>query len=163
MTVFVSFSDFKCQSKKDNTNAILRVTSGLNECHDISGHVPVTGSMFGLAWDKIGFCLKTIHFFLLFFASSAKLSVLHGSWKSASLEAICWMLVHKNFKPEGFWKMVKHVHRHFGTIMHSCLHTVQCRAILEIILAGSKWFLNLIWEKIFLGPNSFCYLRRRNQ
>ena len=61
-------------------------------------------------------------FFLLFFASSTKLSILHGGWKSASLEAICWMLMHKIFKPEGFCKMVKRVHMHFGTTMHSSLH-----------------------------------------
>lgn len=55
-----------------------------------------------------------------------------------------------------------HVHRHFGIIMHSSLHTVQCRDILEIILDVSKSLLNLIWEKIFIGPNSFN-LRRRTQ
>ena len=69
-----------------------------------------------------GLLFENNTFFLLFFASSTKLSILHGGWKSASLEAICWMLMHKIFKPEGFCKMVKCVHMHFGTTMHSSLH-----------------------------------------
>ena len=57
---------FQRSIKKGEHCDIKRVTSGLNECHDISSHVPVIGSMFGLAWDKMGLCLKTIHFFYSF-------------------------------------------------------------------------------------------------
>ena len=89
-----------------------------------------------------GLLFENNTFFLLFFTSSHKLSILHG--RSVSLEAICWILVHKIFKPEDFCKMIKHVHRHFGT-MQSYLRN-HCHF---------KSLLNLIWKKSFLDPTHF--------
>ena len=95
-------------------------------------------------------------FFLLFFASSTKLSILHGGWKSASLRPFveCSCTRFSNQRVSVKWLSV-----FICTLVPQCTHLYTCRAILEIILAVSKWFLNLIWQKIFLGPNSF-YLRR---
>ena len=107
----------------------------------------------GLLFENI---LKTIHFFYSF---------LH-------LQLNCqYFMVAENLLPlrpfvecscTRFWNQrvsVKWLSVFICTLVPQCTHLYTCRAILEIILAVSKWFLNLIWEKIFLGPNSF-YLRR---
>ena len=74
----------------------------------------------GLLFQNI---LKTIHFFYSFLHLQLNCQYFMVAENLLPLRPLfCWMLMHKIFKPEGFCKMVKRVHMHFGTTMHSSLH-----------------------------------------